>query len=77
VAEKEIPVSSYTPDGRGPLTGSAAQQYSIPARDDPTIEVPGGAGVEKVVPLTKTVYRHMSPTMQKLSLMDKVAIVTG
>jgi hypothetical protein len=77
VAEKEIPVSSYTPDGKGPLTGSAAQQYSIPVRDDPSINVPGGADAEKVVPLTNTVYRHMSPTMQNLSLMDKVAIITG
>ena len=78
ISEKEIPVSSYTPDGKGSLTGSAAgEQYSIPVRRDPTIEVQSETAEEKVTPLTKAVYEKMPPTMQKMTVYGKVVIVTG
>jgi hypothetical protein len=33
--------------------------------------------VEKVVPLTRAVYNQMPPHLQKMTLMDKVVVVTG
>jgi hypothetical protein len=78
ISEKEIPNSSYTADGKGTLSGSGAAQHStIPVRPDPTINVPGEADAEKVVPLTKAVHSKMTPTMQKMTVMDKVVIITG
>ncbi len=78
ISEKEIPVSSYTPDGTGTATGSSgAQRSSIPVRPDPTIEVPVETNTEKLVPLTKAVYDKLPGTLQKMTVMDKLVIVTG
>jgi len=65
------PVSSYTTDGRDQPTGSAARQYSISVRGDPSVKA------KKIVPLAKSVHQHLSPIMKKLSVMDKLAVVTG
>ena len=81
ISEREIPVSSYTPDARGSATGSATdngEHYSIPVRRNPNIEVPQRETDEdRVQPLSKRVYDAMPATMQKMSVMGKVVIVTG
>ena len=79
ISEREIPVSSYTPDARGSISGSAAgEQYSIPVRRDPVIEVHNNqSDGERVQPMTKRAYEAIPPTMQKMSVMGKVVIVTG
>jgi hypothetical protein len=78
IAEKEVPVSSYTPDGRGTLSGSShGQQYSIPVRKDPKVEVPAEGHVDRVVPLTQGAFQRLPATLQKMTVMGKVVIVTG
>lgn len=78
ISEKEIPNSSYTADGKGTLSGSGAAQHStISVRPDPTINVPAEADEVKVVPLSRAVYDKMTPMMQKMTVMDKVVVVTG
>lgn len=70
IAEKEIPIASYTDDKQPVRT-------SIPVRDDPEIEVPVEAGEVNVKPLNRALYAKLPNTMQKMSVMDKVVIVTG
>jgi hypothetical protein len=78
IAEREIPVSSYTPDARGAINGSATpQQYSIPVRPDPIIEGSTEIEEDKVYPLSRAAYERMPPTMQKMTVMGKVVIITG
>jgi hypothetical protein len=78
ISEKQIPVSSYTPDAKGSLTGSATgEHYTIPVRPDPEVVVPGEVEVETVTPMSQQVYDSLPPTMQKMSVFGKVVIVTG
>lgn len=77
IAEKEVPVSSYTPDARGTLSGSSRDHYSIPVRKDPKVEVPAENNGDKVVPLTRAAFQRMPATLQKMTVMDKVVIITG
>jgi hypothetical protein len=77
IAEKEVPVSSYTPDARGTLSGSSHDHYSIPVRKDPKVEIPVEDNTEKVVPLSRSAFHRMPATMQKMTAMDKVVIITG
>lgn len=78
IAEKEVPVSSYTPDGRGTMSGSShGQQYSIPVRKDPKVEVPVEDHADRVVPLTQAGFHRLPATLQKMTVMGKVVIVTG
>src|SRR5579871_1688319 len=77
IAEKEVPVSSYTPDARGTLSGSSHDHYSIPVRKAPKAEVASEGIPEKVAPLSRAAYQRMPATMQKMTVMDKIVIVTG
>jgi hypothetical protein len=78
IAEKEVPVSSYTPDGRGTMSGSShGQQYSIPVRKDPKVEVPAEDHADRVVPLAQAAFQRLPATLQKMTVMGKVVIVTG
>jgi hypothetical protein len=77
IAEKEVPVSSYTPDARGTLSGSSHDHYSIPVRKDPKVEVQVDDNADKVVPLSRAAFQRMPATLQKMTVMDKVVIITG
>lgn len=82
ISEREIPVSSYTPDARGSISGSASgevgEHYVLPVRRDPVIEVQNNSADEdRVQPMSKRVYDAMPSTMQKMSVMGKVVIITG
>ncbi|KAI0483631.1 short chain dehydrogenase [Xylaria cf. heliscus] len=77
VQESEVPVSVYSPDSKG-SAGSTSDHFSIPVnRDDakPKPFPPEEDG--DVIPLSHEVYRKMPPMMQKMSVMDKVVVVTG
>ncbi|KAI1437121.1 short chain dehydrogenase [Xylaria sp. CBS 124048] len=77
VAETEVPVSVYTPDAKG-AAGSTSDHFSIPVnRDDAKPKPFPPVEDTNVTPLTKKVYNDMPPMMQKLSIMDKVVVVTG
>lgn len=70
IAEKQIPVSSYTDD--------APQRSTIPVRNDPEIEhhAEEQAGLH-APPLTKALFSKLPKSIQKQTVMDKVVIVTG
>ncbi|CAK7219209.1 hypothetical protein SBRCBS47491_003768 [Sporothrix bragantina] len=75
IKETEVPVSIYSPDGKGVATGP--DHFSIPVTPVATtvpVEEPEN---EDVVPLDPKVYKSMSPTMQKMSVMGKVIVITG
>ncbi|KAI2780354.1 NAD(P)-binding protein [Daldinia loculata] len=77
VRETEVPVSVYSPDSTG-AAGSTSDHFSIPVnRDDATPKPFPPPEDTEVIPLSKTVYRQMPPTLQKMSIMDKVVIITG
>ncbi|RFU24708.1 hypothetical protein B7463_g11635, partial [Scytalidium lignicola] len=72
ISEREIPVSTY--NGKG--ENAQGRHSTIPVRGTPTLEA-AGAEVETVKPLAKGVYNAMPKTLQKMSIMDKVVIITG
>lgn len=77
VRETEVPVSNYSPDAKGSGT-SSSDHYSIPVnRDQAKPSAFPSPEDADVVPLTKEVYDSMPPMMQKMTVMDKVVIVTG
>lgn len=78
VRETEVPVSVYAPDSKGSGT-SSSDHFSIPVSRENAKPTPFPTGPENddVVPLTQKVYNSMPPMMQKMSIMDKVVIVTG
>jgi len=70
IAEREIPSTFYTDDSK-PVSAT------IPVIADANAEAPVVADEEKVVPLTKAVYDKMNTTMKRMSIMDKVVVLTG
>lgn len=77
VRETEIPVSVYSPDSKG-AAGSTSDHFSIPVNRDDAQPKPFPPPEDtEVIPLSKSVWRQMPPTMQKMSIMDKVVIITG
>ena len=70
----EIPVSSYAPGAKGAAAGSIpVNRASAAGRPAPIDAEENG----DVTPLSQQVYSTMPPTMQKMSVMGKVVIVTG
>lgn len=76
VAETEIPVSVYSTDSKG-SGQSSSDHYSIPVSRENAKPTPIAVEEEAVTPLTQKVYNTLPRTMQKMSIMDKVVIVTG
>lgn len=66
VSASEIPHSSYK--------AGKVQRSTIVVREG---EGALAEQVDKVIPLTRAVYNQMPPHMQKMTLMDKVVVVTG
>lgn len=62
--QREVPVSSYA--------GGEVQRSTIPVTSSSSPPV-GDA----VTPLTRELYNSMPKNMQKMTLMDKVVVVTG
>lgn len=77
ISEREVPVSSYNSESNGLFSSSTATEHTtIPVESDPT-ETSAVNEVERVVPLTRAVYEKMSPMMQKMTVMDKIVVITG
>lgn len=76
VAETEIPVSVYSTDTKG-SGQSSSDHYSIPVSRENAKPTPFEPEEAAVTPLTQKVYNTMPRTLQKMSVMDKVIIVTG
>lgn len=75
VRETEVPVSNYSADAKG---SGASDHYSIPVNREAAQPTPFPSPEDAdVVPLTREVYDTMPPMMQKMTVMDKVVIVTG
>lgn len=69
IAEKQIPVAEYV--------NHSPKHSSIPVRDDPDVEVPHREEPKTVQPLTREMYEKLPKALQKLTVMDKVIIITG
>ncbi len=78
VRETEVPVSVYAPDSKGVAEGNS-DHFSIPVEPTPVTTPPEEVEQEeeKVIPLTPEVFSAMPPTMQKLTVMGKVIVITG
>ncbi|ORY61351.1 short-chain dehydrogenase [Pseudomassariella vexata] len=76
VRETEVPVSVYAPDSKG--GASSSDHFSIPVSRENAKPTPiPTAENEDVHPLNQKVFNTMTPTMQKMTVMDKVVIITG
>lgn len=69
IAERQIPAAEYRDHG--------AKRTTIPVRDDPEIEVPVENEPKAIKPLTREQYEKLPKALQKLTVMDKVVIITG
>ena len=72
IAEKHIHNTTYSESD-----GSTGSAQSISIDHKSTSVVPEEAHLQKVVPLARAVYEDMTLTMQRMSIMDKVVLVTG
>lgn len=73
VRENEVPVSVYSPDAKGAASGSIPVSRSAGGKPGPITPEENGP----VEPLTAQVYQTLPPTMQRMSVMGKVVIITG
>lgn len=79
IKETEVPVSMYAPDSKGVGHANSSDHSSIPVRRNPQGPPPAveEEPMKTVTPLTNEVYSQMPATMQKMSVKDKVIIITG
>ena len=76
IKETEVPVSVYSPDAKG-VASANSDHFSIPVRPPPKAPEPVAEENEEVKPLEERVYRQMPRTLQRMSVKDKVIIITG
>jgi len=76
IKETEVPVSLYKPGVEGAAPSSPVH-YSIPVKPGSADPEPVAELDSQVKPLSKQIYSEMPRTLQKMSVMDKVIIVTG
>ncbi|KAK5661972.1 hypothetical protein OQA88_10083 [Cercophora sp. LCS_1] len=76
IKETEVPVSVYNPDGKG-VASASSDHFSIPVKPGSKIPEPVPEETDEVVPLEEKVFKQMPRTMQKMSVMGKVIIITG
>lgn len=76
IKETEVPVTVYSPDAKG-VASSNSDHFSIPVKPTPIAPEPITDKTDQVTPLDEKVYRQMPRTLQKMSVMGKVIIVTG
>jgi hypothetical protein len=70
IKETEVPVSIYTPDGN-------PDQFNIPVKKGNAEAAAVDPEDADVVPLDPKVFKSLPPTMQKMSVMGKVIVITG
>lgn len=73
-----MPVSVYSPDAKG-VAQATSDHFSIRVRPKQVSQPPVSEieGEDDIVPLSSKAYAAMSPTMRKMTVMDKVIIITG
>ncbi|KAK0708354.1 hypothetical protein B0H67DRAFT_494557 [Lasiosphaeris hirsuta] len=77
IGETEVPVTVYTPDSKG-VASSSSDHFSIPVKGGASRSPePAAEEDEAVTPLDEKVFQQMPRTMQKMSVMGKVIIITG
>lgn len=76
IKETEVPVSVYNPDAKGVASGTS-DHFSIPVKPNFKPQEPVVEPEDRVDPLNEKVYKQMPRTLQKMSLMGKVVIITG
>lgn len=75
VAEKELPIVSYTKDGKSETVISVADGAPVvPRADGP---VAGAFESGPCEPLLKEVHDQLTPTMKSMAIMGKTVVVTG
>jgi hypothetical protein len=80
IKEEEIPVSVYSPDAKGVGSANAADHFTVPVPQDAKANLADPADEEPmqtVTPLDASVFKSMPRTMQSMTVMDKVIIITG
>lgn len=70
-------MSVYNPDSKGVASSNSVEHFSIPVKPGSRAPEPIVEEDDKVSPLEERVYRQMPRTLQKMSVMGKVIIVTG
>jgi len=76
IKETEVPVTVYNPDAKG-VASATSDHFSIPVKPTPTTHEPVADETGQLTPLDEKVYKQMPHTLQKMSVMGKVIIVTG
>ncbi|AEO64045.1 uncharacterized protein THITE_2109761 [Thermothielavioides terrestris NRRL 8126] len=76
IKETEVPVSVYNPDAKG-IASSTSDHFKIPVQPAAPAAEPIAEDDDSVTPLQEKVYRQMPRTLQKMSVMGKVIIITG
>lgn len=71
VQESQVPVISYQGGER------ITEELHIGATTSAPVSPPGGDAESVATPLSPGAYKHMTPTLRKFTLPDKVAVVTG
>jgi len=69
--DPEVPVISYQNGQR------QEQSLFVPAMSAGPVTPPGQDIEKAAVPLSPSIMPHLTPTLQKFTLLDKVAVVTG
>lgn len=76
IKETEVPVSVYNPDAKG-VASSSSDHFSIPVQSSFKAPEPAAEPEDQVTPLDDKVFKQMPRTLQKMSVMGKVIIITG
>ncbi len=76
VHENEVPVTVYTPDSKG-VASSNSDHFSIPVKSGSAAPSHHAEEDDSVSPLEEKVYSQLPRTLQRMSVMGKVVIVTG
>lgn len=71
--DPEVPVVSYRKGERSETT----VQYEANGSGNGPVSPPGTDEEKKAVPLKADAFKHLTPTLQKFTLVGKVAVVTG
>ena len=78
IKENEVPVSVYSPDSKG-ASSANSDHFSIPVRPGAAqpSEKTAAYTEEGIAPITPKMFSQMPKTMQKMSVMGKVIVITG
>lgn len=76
IKETEVPVTVYNPDAKG-VASATSDHFSIPVKPTPTTHEPVADEADQLTPLDEKVFKQMPRTLQKMSVMGKVIVITG